>query len=294
MRNQLQLSQATETLNRGKSYIEVFKEIMDLKEMCHNIGNSVLLEYVPVKIVACFEQFFRDEYMEILLNPKSKQRLKNVDFFKNAKFDFDLLGAFEDSTITLGEYLSLLIPCSKLEDINKALSQLLGIDFLHEFEKYDENNTLESINELFQLRHIYCHEVPLGGIINFEKATKLINASKCFLEFSDDIIRYKLYSDQPTSEEEFEIAKSNYEKANCDLEALIEKIQSKTEKSSFSYSDFGYIKKWKEYREERAKCESLANKDFYSPVFYQRSLERTTRTLIKELKDDYKYELKRW
>lgn len=57
MRNQLQLSQATETLNRGKSYIEVFKEILDLKEMCQSLDNSVLLEYVPVKLVACFEQF---------------------------------------------------------------------------------------------------------------------------------------------------------------------------------------------------------------------------------------------
>ena len=294
MKNQLQLSQATETLSRGTSYVEVFKEIMDLQEMCQSMENSLLLEYVPVKIVACFEQFFRDEYMEILLNPKSKQRLKEVDFFKNAKFDFNLLGAFEDSTITLGEYLSLLIPCSKLEDINKALSQLLDINFIGELQKYDENDIIESVNELFQLRHIYSHEVPLGDMINTEKATKLINASKCFLEFSDDIIRYKLYSDQSTSKEEFEIAKCNYEKANCELEALIDSIQSKTGKRSFSYSDFGYIKKWKEYREERAKCESSTNKDFYSPVYYQRSLERTTKTLIKELKDDYKYELKRW
>ncbi len=293
MRNQLQLSQATETLNRGKSYIEVFKELLDLKEMCQSMDKSVLLEYVPVKLVACFEQFFRDEYMEILLNPKTKQRLKDVDLFKNAKFDFDLLGAFEDSTITLGEYLSLLIPCSKLEDINKTLSQLLGIDFLHELQKYDENNILESVSEIFQLRHIYCHEVPLGDIINFEKVTRLINASKCFLEYSDEIIRYKLYSDHPTDEEELEIAKCNYMKANCELEALMEIIKLKTAKSSFSYSDFGYIKKWKEYREERAKCESSTNKDFYSPVYYQRSLERTTKTLIKELKEDYKHELRR-
>lgn len=293
MRNQLQLTQATETLNRGKSYIEVFKEIMDLKEMCQSMDNSVLLEYVPVKIVACFEQFFRDEYMEILLNPKNKQRLKEVDFFKKAKFDFDLLGAFEDSTITLGEYLSLLIPCSKLEDISNALSQMLGINFLGEFGQYD-GGILSTIEELFRLRHIYCHEVPLKEDITSEMAIQLIDASNQFLEISDDIIRKSLYSDRPTGIKEIEIAECEYKKADMELQVLITRLKEMQDKNPIFNSSLTFIDNWKEYRETRAQSESsILHGEKIMPLYYYRSLERTTRALIKELKEDYKYELKR-
>jgi hypothetical protein len=125
MRSQLQLSEVTESIARGKSYLEVEIDLYDLEELCQKTDNSKLLEYVPVKIVACFEQFFRDEYKEILYNPKTKKRLKEVDAFKNAKFDFDIIGAFEDNTISLGDYLSYLVPCSKLEDINSAFNYFI-------------------------------------------------------------------------------------------------------------------------------------------------------------------------
>lgn len=293
MRTRLQLSQIKETLDRGKTYIEVFKEIKDLQDMCQNMDNTKLLEYIPVKIVACFEQFFRDEYLEILYNPNTKKRLKDIDLFKNVKYDIDLIDAFNDNTITIGEYLSDLVPCSKLEDINNALSQLLDIKFLHEFEVKYGNDIFKSVIEVFRLRHIYCHEAPLCEDIIPEKAKQLIADSYQFLEYSDDVIRTALYLDSPNLIDELSIAKCNYSKANSELEELIERIKFKTKERSSSYSDFGYLNKWKEYREERAKCDSSVDKDNYLPLYYQRSLERTTKTLIMELKEDFKYELRR-
>lgn len=293
MRTRLQLLEVKETLDRGKTYIEVFKEIRDLQDMCQNLDNTKLLEYIPVKIVACFEQFFRDEYLEILYNDKTKKRLKEIDLFKNIKYGLNLIDAFKDNTITIGEYLSYLVPCSKLEDINNALSQLLNIIFLHEFKVKYGDEVLRSIIEVFRLRHIYCHEAPLSEEINQEKAQQLIVDSFQFLEYSDDVIRTALYSDSPNLINELSIAKCNYAKANSELEELIEKIKSKTKEHPLSYSDFSYLNKWREYREERAKCDSFVDKDNYLPLYYQRSLERTTRTLIKELKEDFKYELRR-
>lgn len=293
MRTRLQLSQIIDTLDRGKTYIEVFKEIRDLQDMCQNLENTKLLEYIPVKIVACFEQFFRDEYLEILYNPDTKKRLKDIDLFKNVKYDLDLIDAFRDNTITIGEYLSYLVPCSKLEDINNALSKLLNIDFLHEFKVKYGDDVLRSVIEVFRLRHIYCHEAPLSDEITQENALLLAVDSYHFLEYSDDVIRTALYSDSSNLIDELSIARCNYAKANSELEELIEKIKSKTKDHPLSYSDFSYLNMWKEYREERAKCDSSVDKDNYLPLYYHRSLERTTRTLIKELKEDYKYELRR-
>ena len=295
MKKQLQLSELTESLERGKNYFQVPRELYDLQELCYRIDNPQLIEYVPVKIVACFEQFFRAEYQEILENPKVKKNLKNIDLFKDTKFNFDVIGAFEENTISLSDYLSLLIPCSKLADIDNAISKLLGINFLAEFKKKDDGKViLESISEIFRLRHIYCHEVPLKQVLDVNNARKLISHAIAFIDNSDDIIRTALYSDHIGGIEEIEIAKKEYEKANKELEELIETLKVKQEKGPFHYNDFSYIDKWKEYREERALCDSsINNKESYLPLHYYRNMERTTKSLIKELKEDYKYELKR-
>lgn len=295
MKKQLRLSELTESLERGKNYFQVPRELYDLQELCYKMDNPQLLEYVPVKIVACFEQFFRAEYQEILVNPKVKKNLKNIDLFKDTKFNFDIIGAFEENTISLSDYLSLLIPCSKLADIDNAISKLLGMNFLSEFEKKDNGKViLESICEVFRLRHIYCHEVPLKKAINLDCARKLISHAIEFIDNSDDIIRNALYSDQISGVEEIEIAQKEYEKANKELEELIDVLKVKQDKGPFHYNDFSYIDKWKEYREERALCDSsINNKESYLPLHYYRNMERTTKSLIKELKEDYKYELKR-
>lgn len=293
MKKQLQLSELTESLERGKNNFRAQIELYDLQKFCHNLNNPQLLEYVPVKIVACFEQLFRDEYKEILDNPKVKKNLKNIDLFKDTKFNFDIIGAFEENTILLSEYLSLLIPCSKLGDIDNAISKLLGIKFLEEFGKREDSNAiLESIIEVFRLRHIYCHEVPMKKVMDVDKARKLISHAISFIDNSDDIIRTVLYSDQLNIEEEFENAKLNYNKANSELESLIERIQAKQDGTSLFYVDFSYIEKWKEYREERAKCDSSYNEGIYSPLQFYQNLERITKALRKELTEDYKYVLR--
>ena len=295
MKKQLQLSDLTESLERGKSNFQAQIELYDLRELCYKMDNPQLLEYVPVKIVACFEQLFRDEYKEILDNPKIRKNLKNLDLFKDTKFNFDIIGAFEENAISLSDYLSLLIPCSKLADIDNAISKLLGINFLTEFEKKDNGKLiLESISEVFRLRHIYCHEVPLKHALGVKNARQLISHAIAFIDNSDDIIRNTLYSYHIDGIEEINIAKKEFEKADKELEKLIDTLKIKLVNGPFHYNDFSYIEKWKEYRKDRAFCDSsINNKENYLPLHYYRNMERTTKSLIKELKEDYKYELKR-
>ena len=295
MKKQLQLSETIESLERGKTNFRAQIELYDLRDLCYKKPNPQLIEYVPVKIVACFEQLFRDEYKEILDSHKVRKNLKNIDLFKDTKFNFDIIGAFEENTISLSDYLSLLIPCSKLADIDNAISKLLGIKFLEEFGKKEDGKAiLDSISEIFRLRHIYCHEVPLKQVLDVDNARKLISHAITFIDNSDDIIRNTLYSYQLSGLEEIEIAQKEYEKANEELEKLIEILKVKQDKGPVHYNDFSYIDKWKEYRKERALCDSsINNKESYLPLHYYRNMERTTKSLIKELKEDYKYELKK-
>lgn len=72
------LSEIMASLNRSQAeYVPKEK----LRSMLHdfaNISNSDLLEYVPVKIVACFEEYFRQLYKKIIDDTKFRVNLKNI------------------------------------------------------------------------------------------------------------------------------------------------------------------------------------------------------------------------
>ena len=80
-----------ETLSRSKFSNEFEIELYGLYEVCENISDSKLFEYIPIKIVACFEAFFRCVYTEIMDNPRFRGRLGNVKQLKNTNFNFEIL-----------------------------------------------------------------------------------------------------------------------------------------------------------------------------------------------------------
>ena len=103
-----------------------------------------------------------------------------------------------------------------------------------------------------------------------------------------------MYSDHPSASQLLEDAKNEFAYADNVLKELIQVIRLRQNKESFHYNALSYISKWEEYREERALSDSSSNDgDSSYPLDYYKSLEKTTRTLIKELSDDFRNELRR-
>ena len=286
-RNRIQLQELLETKKRSKYFELVSNELEHMEQYLHEAKNSLLLEYVPIKIVSCFESYFRGIYKEIIDNPTYRTRLKDIKTLKDVSYDFDVLSAFEDNVITLGDYLSHLIPCSKLEDINATLSDLLNIHFLERIK--DElpchSKLLQSIKEIFKLRHIYCHEAPKVNRIDYEKSMTLIHDACVFLTISDKIVHTILYPDLPvTSADMVDHAEKNFKQTEHLLNELIEEIKS----HDIEDLDLEFLEDWKKYRIAKAKSDSsfVQGGSMYL-VFYYQSLERTTYFLMKQLMDEF-------
>ena len=64
--NKLSLSQINEVLSRSAESTEIKIELSELQRISEEISNQALFEYIPIKIVACFESFFRELYKEII------------------------------------------------------------------------------------------------------------------------------------------------------------------------------------------------------------------------------------
>ena len=65
---------------------------------------------------------------------------------------------------------------------------LFVINFLSEFRKKDNGEAiLESVSEIFRLRHIYCHEVPLKKNIDIDSIQNGIGSLQKTIGLIQDI-----------------------------------------------------------------------------------------------------------
>lgn len=293
--NRIPLSNLKQYIERDKDYIEVQKELENLLCVYQNNDNPKLFEYVPVKIVACFQEFFRDKYKVLINDPSNRDKLKEVKAFANVKIDLDVIGAFQESEVSMGDYLSYIIPCSKIEDIDNALTPLLGFKFLDKLrEKYDANDMLNTISRIFKLRHMYCHEVPYAEELNHETIILMINRAHDFLSMAGMTI---LGNNDAclTNGDMIEMANTSFEIAETKLDDLINKIKHLTpEEGNIVSLNLDYIESWKKYRDDKAKAAaSIVEGGSMYPLLYLSSKESTTKALISELKEEYKYELRR-
>ena len=292
----MSLSDIKQYLGRDKHYMDVLYELLGFVSLYKATDEPQKFEYIPVKIVASFQEFFRGIYKEIIDDPKFRERIKDVKALKKVDYDFDVLGAFQDNEITLGDYLSYLIPCSNVETIDDTISKLLNIDFLGKIKEKSSNPSglLQSINDIFRLRHMYCHEISTSDSLDYDRIMVYINDACDFLTLADDIILETQFPDSlNTTMEMIKEADEEFKRVDIELNSLIIQIRAlKTEGDLFSNS-LDYIEEWKQYRLSKAKSEASVTKggSFY-PIIYTHSLINTTKALIKELKTEYKYSLK--
>ena len=293
--NRIPLSDLKQYLERDKDYIEVQKELENLLYVYQDNDKPKLFEYVPVKIVACFQEFFRDKYKGLINDPSNRDKLKDVKAFANVKIDLDVIGAFQESEVSMGDYLSYIIPCSKIEDIDNALTPLLGFKFLEKLrETYDAKDLLNTISKIFKLRHMYCHEVPYVEELDSEKITLMINSALDFLSMAGMTILSENNACM-TNGDMIEMAKASFETVETELDDLINKIKHVTpEEGNILSVNLDYMESWKKFRDDKAKAEaSIVEGGSMYPLLYLSSKESTTKALIKELKEDYKYELRK-
>jgi hypothetical protein len=260
------------------------------------IPDDILLcEYVPVRLVAMLEDHLRGIYAAIIDNSRFRKNLSSVADLKN--IEVDVLESFQDDEVTIGEYFSYSISCNRFEDINKALSLLLGINFSDKLSETLGDATakvLDIVQKVFSARHRLCHESSILHISK-EEAENYVAETMRFMDAIDEITQVLLFP------EIFETTNDMVEKARCDFAKEEEALGKLLADIKESYEEFPvevkfpleFVEEWKKYREVRAKLEwKDAEGGCYYPAHYYSSMTQTTKWLIKELKFEYKHLLR--
>lgn len=158
--------------------------------------------FFPIKCVACIEGYFRLVYAHLIDfgNPFRN----NAKQFSEIKFSIETVLSLDVADVSIGDFISHLLPINNFENVNSVMSTLIGEDFKNKlkvmflkqphmkpfFGTIEDifNDIIKVISEMFKLRHIYCHElgVPDKVISNpngFVEATaKFIHLSELVVE----------------------------------------------------------------------------------------------------------------
>lgn len=277
--------------------------------------NEELLKYIPIATVSCFEAFFRSIIKEIIdFGAPFRNNLKSFNQTNNMRFDFDIVGAIEKKNFTMGEFVSHILKCNNLEEINLNLTTIIGKDFLSSIKEFqnptrlqDEstyfnknfNQILSDVKRTFELRHIFCHEFATNTIIDRDEIFRCFKNSTLFLQHTNEFVWNLLYPNAPLTQSEMN-AKSaeDFQLAEERFLELIEKIKKIAQGNSFVVLNEKLfstaVDQWKSYRDAWAKSMSFGYNGgtIYSTIYHY-ALIKITNEKIESLKSDFEFDLKK-
>jgi len=161
-----------------------------------------VMRHFPVAMVACMEGYFRLVVRDLInAGHPFRERVANLE-----KMDIGLesLLAIAARRLTAGDIVSHFVRFNNLDDIQKNMSKLIDGDFLHEVKtwKVAMGNGKHSIvlgklqppivvllERLFELRHIYCHELAVRKKVAYRKVAESTRAGFLLAFATEDYIR---------------------------------------------------------------------------------------------------------
>lgn len=274
--------------------------------------NMELLKYIPIATVACYEAFFRSTIKEMVdFGKPYSSRVAHYNQSKNIKLDFEVISAIQTKTLTIGDFVSHILPYNNLSDVVSNISVIIDRDFMEElktftppvvFEDDQRERTafrenigpiIRSVERTYELRHIFCHEFATGQHVYAEEIKKDYVNCRMFLEQVNDCIWHILYPNAPltqsdmntTSQEEFERVDEQLWK----LVELLKTLLASGEIFSINQKLFQKsLEKWTEYRDAFAaqQASSVEGGSMY-PMIYASALVNCTKEKIESLKTEF-------
>lgn len=297
MKRHLAIDEIKETLSRRTERYP-YEYLEGMKRRIESSEDSVWFALIPVTLVSCSQECFRQIYADIINSNKFLCNLKSCKCLKNANLNFEEIEKVKVDEITLGEYLSCYFSHNDINDVKNNLESLLNINFYSELRKFweeedaysgkDFDKCLSILSRMYHLRHQICHEGICNVPFTKEEMLLMVDATSDFL-FSSLYVVVDYYDDEAklcTPELAWFVEKQ-YNGKNEELNDLIEMLEDTTANDDFPLK-FDYMDAWKYYRENRAQADSSPYIDTTGFSYrYWSSMLNTTNDMVRNLKKQY-------
>lgn len=238
-------------------------------------NNGELHKYIPIGMMACVESFFRVTVKELI--DLGSPYLERASKLREIKFDFTMVQAIQGKKLTVGDFLSHLVPMKSFDEIGEVISVLTEKEFFKDLEPFFFESTdweaenkfplpheltkenhqevgeiYRSSREIYKLRNIFCHEATEPDTVNISTIySGYVNTLK-FLEASNAFLWNVIDPNHPTCNAEW--GARNY----ADLQILEKELKELLAKVApdcefFEMDLLETQKVWENYKDTRLK-----------------------------------------
>ena len=218
----------------GMRLVEIERAYRDI-----TLGQTELLRYFPITLIASVESFFRMAVKELI--DHGEPYLSNAEpLFSKDQYDYDTLKNMHGQVITIGDLVSHHIKISDLSHIVRIMSDLMGCNFKKKLSRVidrwdvevkrnpnvpiiaDIEITFRHVAETFRLRHIFCHEIASGVTVIKEDIDKCVEHTLLFLRAYNCLISDTIFPNAPLTQAKMNIVSANeYAREKAILDNLI-------------------------------------------------------------------------
>ena len=250
------------------------------KELSRESSNEIC-KYFPIATVAYLESFSRTA-VQLLVDYGGPyfDNLGNLFRRLNLKMDFEIVANLHKKQFTIGEFVSHLISCNNLSDLNNNLSDILGIDFFTFIQNYspvwqspepqppigdDFESIKKSLARSFELRHIYCHESGSKTDASEQEMVTNMKSAVRFLDYAADFVGSRVYKHWGGPMDMVNLLANDRREKEETLPARLEEIKNRRAAMRDFPEEYlerfeETIEYWKKYSESKARLKST-----YSP-----------------------------
>lgn len=163
---------------------------------------SYVNQFFPIKCVTCIEGYFRLVIANLidLGNPFRE----NAKRFSDVNFSIETVLSLQIEDVSVGDFIAHMLPIKSFEQICSIMSILIGADFKNEiktiyltlpvfkplFGTIEDffNEIIKQVVEMFNYRHIYCHELGIPDKVRYtssgcvESTIKFLHLTEIFVE----------------------------------------------------------------------------------------------------------------
>lgn len=215
-----QILRAKERRRYGTSHTELLSRIFQLETAFQHLdrADTELARYFPVAIVACMEGYFKLAIAELIDSSDTFLTNASTLFGNKSKTDFETVKALAGKKLSVGELLAHTVSYSSLENINSALSAVIGAKFLtalkethdrwdHEVNQKpmipiikDPDSVYANVNNIFLMRHIVCHELASDYQFDFDEIGLCFKDCINFLDAAKEYLSNLIEPDYPLTQ----------------------------------------------------------------------------------------------
>lgn len=198
--------------------------------------SEAILRYFPVALIASLETYVRGVVKEAL-DQEDSPFIDNLSSIRNIEFDIETVKAiYHQNRITIGDFVSHIVPVNSIDAISKTLSDLFKIEFRESLKRHwnpdlIQNQKLEptwvfqKISELYKLRHIFAHELAPDVHMNRDELIEMSKAIQSFIAETNSLLEKPLYGEAPISNADMKrVAGDELDKQEKILTDLIEQF----------------------------------------------------------------------